>query len=142
MDPNRFDEATSRLTDHLSRRGLGGLAALGLGAGLAAPEVEAKRKKKKRCPTCPTCPTPPAPPFCAGKNECAQLPLRPCATGATPSDCRCFVRADTSAPFCGLNAGTTAATTCEGCPAGKVCVVAGGACGGNFLCAPPCPNPQ
>lgn len=52
MDADRFGTLTTHLAGHLTRRGLGVLAALGVSVTAPGPPLEAKKKKKpKKCKT-------------------------------------------------------------------------------------------
>jgi len=168
MDSSRFDALTKGLSAAGSRRRvLGGLLAGALGTVLSGASAVEAAKKKKPCPPCKkrkngkcrgtlpdgtacsggTCQggrciaaPPPLPvPFCAGKNTCAQDETRECQQPGSSATCFCFIRADTAGPVCA--APITTAVNCEACPDGLVCVVAGGRCGGNFICVTPCPSP-
>jgi hypothetical protein len=132
VDADQFALLAARLQGHLTRRvGLGALAALSTGAVLAPVPVSGKRKKKKK-----TCPTTPPPAFCAGKNYCAVNGDVPCSSDGF---CKCRIRADTSAPVCGVY--SAGVSDCASCAPGTICTVNGGYCGAGFDCVTPCPNP-
>lgn len=115
MDAPSFDAATQRLSHLMSRRrGLGLLAALGLGASLSAEDVHGKKRKKKRNKN-------------KNKNKNDNTPQPPPA-------CVPESQATTCGGRCGSwknNCGKTVA--CSQCPGGQKCS-SNGSCMNTAAC--------
>lgn len=117
MDASRFDAATQRFSTHVSRRSLGALAALGIGAGLIAEDAGARKKVKNKCKGgCPSCRV------CKKQGKKKKCVMAPNGTSCDGGTCQ---------------GGACAPATCKPgtCASlGKTCGPVNDGCGGTLAC--------